>query len=111
MDEILERYGVSYPAYGVEEIPGWKSIVESLVSDLIAMGWDKDCHQVKEKYGGLRFYIGNTTREIDARIDEAEEWSTRTCQHCGGPGVLRQGSWWSTACADCATVRLGSSGV
>ncbi len=54
--------------------------------------------QVKEKFGGLRFYCDSSTDEIDALIRAAEEESTRTCDVCGRQGTARGGSWIRTRC-------------
>jgi hypothetical protein len=35
---------------------GWVPIVDRLVTDLEAMGWRGRVDQVKENFGGLRFY-------------------------------------------------------
>lgn len=77
---------------------GWCDIVNRLIDDLLAIGWDGQIYQVKEKFGGLRFYIGEGTKEIFDRIDQAEEESERTCEQCGKPGVLREGGWLKTLC-------------
>lgn len=54
--------------------------------------------QVKEKFGGLRFYINGGDDEIDAAITFAEMLSERTCEVCGAPGKQRGGGWISTRC-------------
>lgn len=57
--------------------------------------------QVKEKFGGLRFYTNYSLPEMEALIDEAEELSTKTCESCGAPGILRGKGWVYTACDEC----------
>lgn len=65
--------------------------------------------QVKEKFGVLRFYMGNWTDEMAALIRETEEKSAETCEGCGAPGVLRhpQGGfgWIHTYCDPCEVER------
>ena len=39
--------------------------------------------QVKEKYGGLRFYVNYTDSYIDGAISLAESLSYKTCETCG----------------------------
>ena len=39
--------------------------------------------QVKEKYGGLRFYINQSDSYIDGAISFAEHLSYKTCETCG----------------------------
>lgn len=80
---------------------GWERLVTQLVEDLFALGWDGTLLQIKEKFGGLRFYIGESTDAIAARIAAAEEESYRTCDLCGAPGVLRRGRWLVVRCGEC----------
>ena len=61
--------------------------------------------QVKEKFGTLRFYMSSETDEMAALICEAESESARTCEHCGAPGVLRDGGWLLTLCDVCQAAR------
>src|SRR5262249_33643864 len=46
----------------------WAGIIERLVADLFAMGWNGEVVQVKSKFGELRFYV---------RPDRTEEMSDR----------------------------------
>jgi hypothetical protein len=58
-----------------------------------------EVRQVKEKFGGLRFYVNCKTEDaedIDRRIGIAAEESFRTCEICGQPGKLREGSFIKT---------------
>jgi len=57
--------------------------------------------QVKEKYGGLRFYMTCGNDEIYSLIQKAEELSYKTCEECGSPGEERGGSWINTLCDNC----------
>jgi hypothetical protein len=81
--------------------PGWGPLLDKLVDDLLALGWDGYVAQVKEKFGGLRFYIGCATDEVFSRIDQAEEESFRICEECGSPGKPRDGGWIKTLCDSC----------
>jgi len=48
---------------------------------------------VKEKFGGLRFYVNCRRNEaIRQRIEAAIQESFHTCEVCGQPGTLREGS-------------------
>ena len=68
--------------------------------------------QVKEKFGGLRYYMSAETKEMSELISMAEEECWRTCEDCGAEGsryVLGEnddrtggGGWIRTLCADCA---------
>lgn len=68
-----------------------------------SMDYDYPCaSQVKEKYGGLRFYTTGTTPEVEQAIDEAEEECSKTCEDCGKVGELCiNGGWYRTLCEEC----------
>lgn len=57
--------------------------------------------QVKEKFGGLRFYIAGGNEKIDDLISFAESMSECTCEQCGRPGEQNKGGWISTLCGEC----------
>lgn len=57
--------------------------------------------QVKEKYGGLRFYMTSVNDEMRNLISEAEALSRKTCESCGKPGEARKGRWLRTECDEC----------
>jgi RNA polymerase-binding transcription factor DksA len=61
--------------------------------------------QVKEKFGGLRYYVQNAPDEIDDMISEAENASYTICETCGKPGEPRKGGWLKTLCDDCHAER------
>jgi len=54
--------------------------------------------QVKEKFGGLRFYVQAATDEHYNYITFAESMSYRTCEVCGNPGKPYTDGWHSTLC-------------
>lgn len=54
--------------------------------------------QVKEKFGGLRFYFSGGDDYIRGVVDMAEEMSYTTCEVCGNAGKLRRGGWYRTLC-------------
>jgi hypothetical protein len=84
---------------------GWYNILDKLCADIQAYC---DYHypnvhqviamQVKEKFGGLRFYIYGGDDYIDKLISNAEEESYRTCEITGKPGKLRDTGWMKTLC-------------
>lgn len=58
--------------------------------------------QVKEKFGGLRFYMeGPVTAEMAQHISAAEALSLETCEVCGKPGTQAEGYWIKIKCDDC----------
>jgi len=54
--------------------------------------------QVKEKYGGLRFYVQYANDEQYAMIRFAESMSYRTCEVCGDRGKSNKDGWVTTRC-------------
>lgn len=55
-------------------------------------------HQIKEKFGGLRFYYEGGDEQVFGMVRMAEAWASRTCEQCGEPGTLRPGGWVQTLC-------------
>ena len=54
--------------------------------------------QIKEKFGGLRFYYSGGDDAIDGMVRMAESWAARSCEECGAPGKSRDGGWIKTRC-------------
>jgi hypothetical protein len=55
--------------------------------------------QVKEKFGGLRFYIRGGDEKISGIISFVELYSTKVCEVCGNRGKIRDdGAWIRTLC-------------
>ena len=83
---------------------GWLQMIHDLIVELIAAGWDKRICQIKEKFGGLRFYIGGASDEVHDIISKYEELSYSVCEVCGEKGELRKdcgwkgGTWYKTMC-------------
>lgn len=88
-------------AFGFECGDGWFKIIDQLSADITAIDKDVMAVQVKEKYGGLRFYIEGGAEHIYDLIDEAEERSLVTCERCGEPGTTRNEGWVYTMCDKC----------
>lgn len=96
--KLLDNYGIVAPPCGAYIPDGWFSLVERLIVDLIALGWDRNCQQIKEKFGGLRFYIGEGTPEVRARITAAEDDARVTCTVCGALGSFKNTNGRFVAC-------------
>lgn len=75
---------------------GWRDIYTPLIELCAALG--VEVTQIKEKFGGLRFYVRGYRPYLDKVIQWAEAESYRTCEECGRPGQLRQDSWMKTLC-------------
>lgn len=83
---------------------GWAPIIQRLYQ---AKPEQTKVIQVKEKFGGLRFYVENSTPEFNQLIREAEKESFTTCESCGITGDFvetktnKDGYWLLTLCAAC----------
>lgn len=54
--------------------------------------------QIKEKFGGLRFYVHGADSTIHNYITMAESMSYRMCEVCGAPGKVYRDGWHTTLC-------------
>lgn len=54
--------------------------------------------QIKEKFGGLRFYYDGGDEHIGGMVRMAESWAGHSCEECGALGKSRNGGWIKTLC-------------
>jgi len=92
--------------HGFECQDGWYDLIYTLCASIIQYCSFTNspipiASQVKEKFGGLRFYVGSATEEIFDLIIKAENKSYKTCEVCGEPGKTRGKAWVKTLCEDC----------
>lgn len=94
--------------WGFECGDGWYDLIDTLCGWL-QFNTDKNGHlpkyasqvvavQVKEKFGGLRFYVEGASEVQYAAISFAEAMSYKICDVCGAPGKPSTGGWISTRC-------------
>jgi hypothetical protein len=80
--------------YGLECGDGWYDLIYTLCSQIANyIKWnEKDCKvqvlQVKEKFGGLRFYTNAVPDKIRGMINMAEAMSYKICDVCGNKGSI-----------------------
>jgi len=93
--------------WGIETGDGWYGIIDTLCRLIQHYmeglpGETVEAIQVKEKYGGLRFYINGGDSYVYGLIAFAEELSLRTCEQCGSTdGVTQTKGWVYTLCRQC----------
>jgi len=93
--------------YGCDVGDGWQKIIMEADEQLAFIDPDYKIHQVKEKFGTLRFYFGTDKVGIEQQIMlaitySAERRSSSTCEDCGKYGRYRpQLGWVRTLCNDC----------
>ena len=87
---------------------GWKDLLLKLKHDLAATGVKYGICQIKEKFGGLRFYVDILEPAPEAKVEEfhhlisaAEGESYKICEDCGQPGETRGGGWIKVLCDAC----------
>lgn len=108
--------------FGFECGDGWYQIIydlsvsiETQAAQLKADGAPEELlpcvSQVKEKFGGLRFYVDNLYGEMSDLIDAAEAQSQETCDVCGAPANRQYiNDWLRTICDTCANKHTGDNG-
>ncbi len=98
-DRTKEYYdnGGKYPWVGGKEIT-----VEEIEEKRLAMEEAEKtipvASQVKEKFGGLRFYVHGATEKHWNYITFAESMSYHTCEVCGKPGEYYTDGWHTVLC-------------
>ena len=81
---------------------GWFDLIYGLSKIIAAVDPDCVAVQIKEKFGGLRFYVGATSERVHDLIHICEHLSFSVCEECGSTkGVTTEGSWAKTLCAEC----------
>lgn len=112
-DELLPilrgRYPELFSDTHLREIaclPGWLNLIDELCRTLqIHLDSHPDVPQakvlqVKEKFGGLRFYFSGGDTACREVVAAAEERSLSTCEVCGQAGILGEGRWLSVRCIE-----------
>lgn len=99
--------------WGIECGDGWYWLLDMLcqaVQDHVESRQDgsKDSHQVeavqvKEKFGGLRFYVNSADAEVYGMISLAEQMSYNICEKCGSTENIQRtkGGWITYLCPKC----------
>ncbi|WP_434717218.1 hypothetical protein P5X00_39860 (plasmid) [Paraburkholderia sp. A2RO-4L] len=82
---------------------GWFDLLDklcwSLQTETTNGGPQVLASQVKEKFGGLRFYLAGARNEAHrGMIDLAEALSSRICEVCGDRGKTIGPAWFRTRC-------------
>lgn len=90
--------------YGFAVGDGWYKLIRGLCKDIYPLYKQKPFKviQIKQKFGGLRFYIEPPIKEVQEHISLTESLSLNTCESCGDWGDLRVSDWLITLCDKCA---------
>jgi hypothetical protein len=111
LEARLDPFWAERPVWrGADIDPGWADLVWDLLDDLEGLGVAvPEIHQVKTKFGGLRFYVGLANADQRNLIEYYEGLSTKTCEFCGVEGSgITIGYWYYTLCGPCRTQKQES---
>ena len=98
--------------WGFECGDGWFTLIDILCTCIQMYmsrhrGMEVKAVQVKEKFGGLRFYIDGGDDKVDNLIEIADSLSYKICEECGSMDRVTQTKGWiSTRCKKCHTKRI-----
>jgi len=104
-----------YGSWMFSSAPGWNMLVYELTKEIVEMGWNRQICQVKEKFGGLRYYPNACSNEVWEKIYKAEQESYTICQHCGNYNAVactyggNPYGWIVTLCEDCRKTKDGEN--
>ena len=110
-------HGVTYTV--LDDMPqGWRisfgrKLCEELKEELIKNNAldSYEVEQVKEKFGGLRWYDNCYLPGLQVIIAKYAVLSEKTCINCGKPANWISTGWISPYCDDCATKQAKAQGV
>lgn len=105
-----------FDLFAVECGKGWQKLYQPLLD--LAELYGAKVLQVKEKFGGLRFYFAGGGEKHDwlrAMVDAVETVSFHTCEECGEDGqagwdseknqpiykTTTSGGWLKSLCSSC----------
>lgn len=96
LSSVLDRFEFGWPKM-IDCGQGWHGIIHDIDKELSSIDPDYTIQQIKEKFGGLRYYFNTKTEhwramnDVVARYEQAA-WST--CEISGEPGVLMVKQGW-----------------
>lgn len=99
--DILSRFQSGFPAY-IACDEGWNQIIIKCHRELSIIDPGYTIAQIKEKFGGLRYYFATTNPALYGQMREVasryELMSFETCEVCGKKGALVSGRVLKTVC-------------
>ncbi len=97
------RPGDGRMQFGIECGDGWFELLWHLCKCIESLiGKDFRVSQVKEKFGGLRFYAFGVTDDVLEIIEGYEKKSFTICETCGEKGEIRTDhGYLITICNEC----------
>ena len=114
LNEYNENSGKYMPieAFGIECNDGWYPLIDNICSGIKKICLKNNVkipvvHQIKEKFGGLRFYIGTVNKKVSKEvfdiIHKGEKVSYNICENCGTKDnvELYNKGYIKVRCEDC----------
>lgn len=100
LQHVIDRID---PAFGrvISCGEGWYQLIFDCDRELAALDPEYKIYQVKEKFGGLRFYFDTQRNDVFDAMNEVvrrfEELSFSTCELTGRSGsLMKKGGWLKT---------------
>ena len=116
-EEFVKSMETKYPKMfaepygGIAVDKGWWPILQALCANIQHHidWWNKHrdarpvveqvtVNQIKEKFGGLRFYYSGGDDAVAGMVRMAEAWADKACETCGSPGTSGGRGWIKTLC-------------
>ena len=111
LDELLKKYpnafkyrskNFAFDKFGFQCGDGWAKLLEPIAQYLEEKNKNLPniyVAQIKEKFGGLRFYVHGADDNLTNLINHASNESLRVCEMCGEQGTpTKIRDWISTLC-------------
>ena len=101
IEALKEKIVPEYPK-SIDVDEGWYQLVIDCDKELTAIDPHYRIFQIKEKFGGLRYYFhpsqSDTSKAMNEVVSKYEAIAARTCEATGEPGVLMKsiGGWRKT---------------
>ena len=101
-ESIYKRLAENVPEFAISVPDGWKDLVNRADAGLATIVPDYTILQIKEKFGGLRYYVSGITADMQSKVrevlDEYERMSFYICEVCGEQGNMTSTGWIRTLC-------------
>ena len=105
-EKYPKMFAQAYGGFAVDK--GWWPILQALCSNIQHyLNWKNResevvpqvvVTQIKEKFGGLRFYYDGGDDRVQGMVSMAESWADKSCEECGAPGTSGGKGWIKTLC-------------
>lgn len=105
-EKYPKMFSQPYGGFAIGE--GWWPIIEELCRNIQHYtDWNNKNRpvvpqtvvaQVKEKFGGLRFYYDGGDEAVAGMVRMAESWASRVCEDCGSPATQTTTGWIKSVC-------------